>query len=265
MFFRTMLILVGLTTGIAGMTVNAQGDSPDAPPMTVNLWLEVDPEVVEGDTSADGTLLLEVDEDTLLAVVGGADVVYTRDTGDVYVGTPLIDLGIDSEATLTFVDEDTVETTAVTRTGTLTLESSRTLARSELSAQVWIESERDLEEYSMFAECMGRTAVSPPGAFARPDAILPVRVDDDAGELLLGNVLLTGGGGAYERVTESPFGTFTQVITQTATVSDSQIMLTYYAVADERDDCEVRYTSVFIPFDGDFDALFARADELAAE
>jgi hypothetical protein len=116
----------------------------------------------------------------------------------------------------------------------------------------------------MFADCMGRTGVEPPGAFANPDPILPIRIDDEAGQLYIGDTVLTGGDGTYERTEEGEFGQFTQVITQTAVVSEGNISFSYYAVADGRDDCELRYDTTFVPFDGDYDALFAGAEALSA-
>ena len=171
----------------------------------------------------------------------------------------------DFEATLEIIDEDTRQVASVTTSGAMTFESNLLFERSDLEFGVWVEGERNLSEYSMFAECMGRVGVEPPGAFAEPDPILPIRVDDEAGTLTIGNTMLTGEGGEYELVEEGEFGQFTQVITQKASVSEDAITFTYHAVADERDDCELHYETTFTPFDGDYEALMARAAELGAE
>jgi hypothetical protein len=266
-YFVLILMLV-FAVGASCLMAQEATEVPSESGVTAEAWLVTDLDEEESeDAVARYVVFLTLDDgDTLIEVAAGEDVIYTKGEDGLYSGAPLIPTDrYEFEATLEVVDDDTYQVASAIKTGSLTFESNLLFERSDLEFGVWVEGERNLTEYSMFAECMGRVGVEPPGAFAEPDPILLIRVDDEAGTLTIGNTVLAGGGGAYELVEEGEFGQFTQVVTQTASVSEASIAFTYHAIADERDDCELHYETTFTPFDGDFEALMARAEELGAE
>ncbi|RMF77211.1 MAG: hypothetical protein D6737_18445 [Chloroflexi bacterium] len=251
-----------LTLSVTGI-VMAQDDDETAFTASGWLWTDLDDDASDEGAETFVVFLSPDDGATLIEVARGADVVYTLSDDGLYSGATLVPAAVDFAATLEVIDEDTRQVMSVTRTGALTFETNLQYDRSDVAFGVWVEGERDLMEYTMFAECLGREDGSPPSAFATPDPILPIAIDDEAGTLTIGgDLVLSGGGGVYERVDEAPFGQFTQVITQTATVSDDSIAFTYHAIADGRDDCEVRYETTFVPFDADYEALLERGDML---
>lgn len=264
---RISLIVCALSGLFLATAVFSQ--ATDTPPQrTVEDGWQVVNTDAEDDLESRYVVFIPLEDGSILEVAGGADVVWfpSEDSEGVYTGQSLIPLqDVDTQATLTLVDDETRSVTSVTKTGALTLESEIQYVRSDLRFEVWVEQSRDLSEYTLFGPCLGVELRDSPRTFSRVDPILPVLLDEDTGTLILGLTTLTGDGGTYERVSESPFGAFTQVISQTAIVDASTIALSYHAIADNRDDCEVVYVSVFVPFDGDFETLFEAAAELAEE
>ncbi|RMG80792.1 MAG: hypothetical protein D6712_17435 [Chloroflexi bacterium] len=258
-----ILLVLGLL--VLGALAQDDGDDMDEGALSATAWLLVAPDAPE-DAEALYVLFVPLDEGALLLeVAAGEDVLYSWDEElEAYHGAPFIpDDAYDFESTLVALDDDTYESTSVTKAGALTFERVVTFERTELEYELWTEVERDLTEYTMFGECLGAAATTPPKAWATPDPILPVRIDDEEGVLYLGNTVLGGGAGEYILEEEAEFGTGLQQITQVATVTEDAITLEYYAVVDGRDDCELRFTATYAPFDGDFEALFERVSEMA--
>lgn len=232
----------GLITVSGWITTEADEDAPDDPVYTIFLDL------------ADGETILEIGT--------GADVVYTRQADGTYSGAPLVPTDAYTlEATLEIVDDETRQSNSTLSSTAFTSETSRMYTRSDAAFSIWVEGDRTLTEYSLFAECLGLTSATPPRTFATADPIVPVRIDEEAGLLWIGDWELTGSG-TYTRETEEPFGQFNRVTTEVAVVDPGAIQFSYHAIADERDDCELRYTSIYTPFDGDLEALLGRAIEL---
>lgn len=263
------MLIAGLLAVLASTGIVAQGAEDSREGLMAKGWRVVIPEAEGAASEPRYVVFLTLnDGEMMLEVGGGADVIWIRSEDDeaIYSGSPLVTVeGIDSEASLELIDEETRSVTSVTRTGVLSLESEVATIRTDIVFEIWVEASRELTEYSMFGPCLGVELRDPPRTFSRRDLILPVAVDDVAGTLTVGRVILTGGDGAYERIEESPFGTFTQVITHTALLSEEMIALTYQAIANDRDDCEVTYEATYIPFDGDFDALFEAAVALVED
>jgi hypothetical protein len=249
--FAFMILILSLSLALAA---HAQTDeeAPDGI-ITAEAWQFTD---LDDDTAEPGMVLfLTLDEgDTLIEVAAGEDLIYTRVDDQSYSVAPLIPTdAYEYEGTLTVVDADTRQLAAVTTTGSFTFESNLEFTRTDLTYEVWSETERTVSEYSLFQECMGRTNVTPGEAWTTPDPLVPIRVDDEA--LYIGSKAYPGGGGSYELVSEAQFGQFPEVITETITVAEDAITYNYHAIADERDDCEMIYEAALVPFDGDYEAL----------
>ena len=259
--WRTILIILVLL--IVG-SVFAQDDV--MPQHIVSAWeqINLDP-LLENDNEPFYVAFLQIDADTLLEVARGADVVYTRNEDGTYSGATLLPVPYEFSSTLTIIDEDTYEVFSSVTSGTFTSETDLRYERQDFNLSVWVEPERDLQEFSLFQECMGRVDVSPPTAFSDPDPILPIVFDDELGVMRLGDTLLIGGGDAYELEEERPFGQFMQIIVQSAMVSEDVIDFEYNSIADGRDDCELRYQTQYILFDMDYEALYTRVDAMSTE
>ncbi len=259
MQFLTVFLLLAFTA----VSLKAQETTPEPDGLiTVSGWIttEADEDAPEEPVY---TVFLDLDDGETILVIGtGADIVYTRQTDGTYAGAPLVPSdAYDLESVLEIIDEDTRQTNSITTTTAFTSERSLLYSRSDTEFSIWVEGDRSLTEYSMFAECLGLTSATPPGVFATADPIVPVRIDEDAGLLWIGRWQLVGSG-TYTREIEEPFSQFTRVTTEIANVSDGMIDYSYHSIAGERDDCELRYTSVYTPFDGDLGALLARGVEL---
>jgi len=255
------LLLLFIILCAATETIIAQDD--DMPDNLYSAWTVTDLLAEDGDEPIENLVaFLHIDEETILEVWTGADVIYTLQDDGTYSGANLLPVGYDFSATLTIIDEDTYETFSEISSGTFTTETNLLYERTEIEIGVWIEPERDLQEFSLFGDCMGRVDVSPPLAFSQPDPILTILIDEDAGELVLGENVLTGSG-TYELEEEDTFGQFARVTTQTAVVSEDAIDFSFYSIADSRDDCELIYETQFLPFDGDYEDFFDLVEEIS--
>jgi hypothetical protein len=269
MFRKLALTLIaGLL--LAGGVLYAQED-PDTF-YEVPLWNVIELEDGEPVDPEENTLpltvaFLSLDEgDTLIAVWAGPDIVYTLNEDGTYAGATLIPEPYEFEATLEVIDETTMQSASVLNAGAFT---SETTYRYELSddapvARIYTEGERTIEEYSQFQECMGRTDVEVGSAWTTPDLLIPIVVDLEEGLMIWDQREFIGDdGGQGTHVETTEFGTLQNVITRTFhPAGDYAFDFRYHAIAGERDDCEMIYQSTFTPFDGDFEALFARAEEL---
>lgn len=260
-----LLVIIAVLLTIPAALLNAQEETPEPGSgglITVSGWIttEADEEAPEEPVY---TVLVELEDGAAILEVGtGADVVYTRQDDGTYAGAPLVPTdSYELEASLAIVDENTRQINSITTSRAFTSERSLLLERSDVNFSIWVEGDRNLTEFSMFAECMGLMDAIPPRIFAVADPIVPVRLDEDAGILWIGWWQLEGSG-TYTREIEEPFGQFTRVTTETAIVSDDLIQYSYHSIGDGRDDCEVSYTSEYTPFDGDLDTLLMRAVEL---
>lgn len=270
-FVIPVLLLVSyvLVAGAQDATEEATPEATlmaaDSLELVASAWEVSTLEEAATDEPPQDVIFLELDDgETLIEVTDGPDIVYTRTDDTTYAGSLLVPTdSYGFEATLTLIDDDTREITSATETSYSTYESNFRYVRTDREYGVWVEGERTLEEYSLFAECLGRTDVSPPDAWVTPDPILPIALQDDEAVLLLGDTELSGTGGTYIYEEAGTFGQFPAVTTQTATVADNVITFDYYRIADERDDCELRYTTTYYPFNGDYELLFSRADSLS--
>ncbi len=203
------------------------------------------------------------DDTRLIEVSTGQEVVYERQASGTYKGSVLVPGAFTFSAELKIVDDKTRTVTSKTTTGAITLTSNLIYNLLEDKYFLMMEGDRKISEYSMFQECLGRKNVTPGAAWTTPDLLIPVRIDKEADVLYLGSKAFPAKAGGYELRTEQKFGTGTQVTTQTLTAAtDGSFALRYHGIVDKRDDCEMIYESVLKPFDGDFDALFARAKAL---
>ena len=205
------------------------------------------------------------DGETLIAVWAGVDIVYTLTEDGTYMGATLIPEPYEYEATLEIIDEATMQSASTLNTGAFTSESAYRYELQEDApvARIYTEGERTIEEYSQFQECMGRTNVEPGSAWTTPDLLVPLIIDPESSTILWDQRTFAEGAGGLENVETTEFGTLENVTTRTLTSGgDESFAFRYAAIAGERDDCEMIYESNLTPFDGDFETLFARAEEL---
>jgi hypothetical protein len=132
---------------------------------------------------------------------------------------------------------------------------------------LYMELDRTVEEYSLFKECFGITmyADKPPSDISTPDLLVPLEIDTEANILVLGTREFLPKEDIYQYTDISPFGP-DENMTTTETLlpqDDASFTYIYHIIGGNRDNCEVTYSSTFTPFDGNFEALFARADSLA--
>lgn len=266
---RSTVLMIGLVLlfSLSAASVFAQeaASETDASRLRGTIWLRSDPERPDDEPAP--VLFVPIDEDgTLIMVEDGLDVLYTPLDEMSYSGAMLIPTDLFTyEATLTLMDEERRESTSTTTTSFSN--STRTLIylRGDQEFEIWSEVERTVIEYSMFQECMGVANLRLGSTWTDTDPLLPLQLDEEAGSLMIGRRVFEGAGGSFERVQEAPFGQFTQVITETATLNDAELLLRYHAIADERDDCEMIYEARYLPFDGDYAALFAAIEARAEE
>jgi len=258
---RYFMILLMLLIAPGLLLAQTDDDETEDTGVTVPLWLATEADA-EDDAAPRYVAFFFLDDGTIMEAGFGADVVYTPSDDGTHGGAPLVPSGFEFSATLELVDDETIVVTWETTSGIFSTESHITYTVTDLEAGIWIENPREVIEFSKFAECMGRLDAQPPGAFTDSDPILPLVIDEEAGELWRGPHILTGGGGSYALETVGEFGDLADITTQTATVADDTITFRYHSIAGERDDCEMIYESTYSRFDGDFDALFSRVDEL---
>ncbi len=262
MRYSGFILLLILVLGIvpAGIAQDDAEANPEAGGVVVPLWLATDE-----DGEPRYVAFLFLDDGTIVEAGLGADVIYTPVDDGTYSGEPLVPAGYEFAATLQLIDDETIQVASTITSGVFSTESNITYSLTDLEAGIWIEYPRDVIEFSKFGECMGRLDAEPPGAFTDSDPILPIVIDEEAGEFWLGPHILTGGDGSYELEVTGEFGQFTDVTTRTATVVDDTIAFRYHSIAAERDDCEMIYESTYSRFDGDFAALFERVNDMGAE
>lgn len=223
------------------------------------------PEPVEGeDVLPEVVVFITLNEgETLIEVWSGVDIVYTPGDDGLYSGATIIDENYEFMATLEILDENTMHAESMTLYGTQEFSSSLRYERLEdVEAAVYTESERNIIEYTQFAECLGRVGVEAGRAWTLPELLVPVQLGEDS--IIFASKEFVNVGGAYEIVWTQEFGQFENEIAETFTrLADDVLTYRYHAIAGGRDDCEMIYESTFTPFDGDFEALFARAVGLA--
>ena len=263
-----LILIAGLLIG--GGTLYAQDDPETTSEAAIWYAIELidgEPVEPEEDTPPATVAFLSLDEgETLIAVWAGPDIVYTRNEEGVYTGVTLIPESYEFEATLEVIDEETMEGTSVLTTGAFESESAYryVLGEDTETLAVYTEGERTIEEYSQFQECMGRTNVEPGSAWTTPDLLIPIIADPEDNLIIWDQRTFAEGAGGLENVETTEFGTLENVTTRTLTsAGDESFVFRYHAIAGERDDCEMIYESTLTPFDGDFEVLFARAEELA--
>ncbi|MCI0711408.1 MAG: hypothetical protein L0154_14740 [Chloroflexi bacterium] len=249
--------------------VVAQDDEP--PAFETSTWQVIfldengDPEPVEDeDALPEIVVFITLDDgETLIEVWSGVDVIYTLGDDGLYSGATIIEESYTFAATLEILDENTMHAESMSLYGTQEFSSSLLYERLEdVEATVYTESERDIIEYTQFAECLGRVGVEVGRAWTLPELLVPVQVGEDS--IIFAGKEFVDVGGAYEIVWTQEFGQFENEITETFTPLDEDTLAyRYHATAGGRDDCEMIYESTFIPFDGDFEALFAHAESLA--
>ena len=259
-YLKYWLVLTLLLSSVSMVIAQDEGDD-ELEGVIAPLWLAADSNA-DADAEPRYVAFFFLDDDTIIEAGFGADVIYTPSDDGTYNGAPLVPAGFEFSATLEIVDDQTITVASTTSSGVFSTEANITYTLTDLEAGIWIENPREVLEFSKFGECMGRIDASPPGAFTDSDPIVPIVIDEEAGEFWVGPHILTGGDGSYELEVEGMFGQFADVTTRTATVDADGIAFRYHSIADGRDDCEMTYESTYSRFDGDFEALFMRVEEM---
>lgn len=265
---RKMLFAVICLALLGVPTVMAQDD--ESPALETSAWQvslfdeEGEPRVVDEAALPEVIVFLSLDDgETLIAVWSGPDVIYTLEDDGTYSGTTLIDESYEFTAMIEVVDENTMEGKSVSVYGSREYMTSLLYERLEdVEAVIYTESERDIIEFTQFGECLGRTDATVGRAWSVPELLVPFQIGEDS--LIFARREFVDTGGSFESVQTTEFGTFENVITETFTpMADNSFEYRYHAIAGARDDCEMIYESTFMPFDGDIEPLFERADALA--
>lgn len=266
----TRLVIFGFLVcmlAVVPLTGWAQDDD-DAEELTYSTWQVTrldeagDPEPpLDPDAPAQEVLMFELNEGaTLLIVWTGSDILYTLQDDGTFSGTELVPRSTYTfTATLEMVDEDTFMSYSVTETERFTSETTIIYERTENEYALYTELERTIVEYSQFTDCLGREG-DVGGAWTRSDLLVPIQIGEDT--LVWNQLVFEGGADSFINERTQPFGGFENMITQTFTGTEEGFEFSYHAIADGRDDCEMIYESSYAPFDGDFDALYARAEAL---
>lgn len=269
-----LIAILVLLVVLLPIAVLAQDDEPT---YTVSVWLatEVDEDgnPVEADptieTLGDGLPLYVgfiQDEATglLLGVWNGPDIVYTPTGPGTYLANLLVVSSIyEYSGTLDVIDADTMMSTSTVTYAFGESESIYLYERVEdESFALYTEQNRDVIEWTQFQECLGREGGDPPGTFTTPDLLVMLSVGET--ELVWNQSVYAGDGTTFSRNSTLPFGELDEVIDETFSANGDALDYSYYSIAGGRDDCELRYSSEFVPFAGDLLALFAAADELAS-
>lgn len=271
-----LIIVVILILWAFSFVIQAQNatvesfDDPD-PAYRVQAWLATY-------TDEDGAALLDPDtgeevttyaafleyDDGLIAVLPGADIIYTL-AEEGYTGHFLVaDPDISVSSSLEIVDEDTrLEVRSTDMFGIEQL-SYISYMRTDEEVEIWSESTRDFIETTMLGTCLGKTTVNLSFGWAAPDILMPIYFADD-GTVLMDYRIYTGG--ENEDISTRTVGetTTTTVVTRSIEVAPSSIAFRLHGIIDGRDDCEMIYESTFTPFDEVYDNLFERSQEIANE
>ena len=268
---KQITLLSVLLMLVSPLIAVAQDDDDEILSYSVWVVTDVDAEVdaVEDDSVLPNeVVVISLDDgETLLIIWAGSDIIYTRQDDGTYSGAELVaGGGYEFEATLEIIDDNTMQSDSVVQTGSFTSETTLRYALVEdedIAAQLYVEGEREIVEFSQFQECLGRTDVTVGRAWTRSDLLVPMRFTDDG--LIWNEMVFEGGGGVYINERTEEFSSFENLITQTFTATgEGNFDYNSHAIADGRDDCEMIYNSSYAPFDGDFEAIFAMAEELSA-
>jgi hypothetical protein len=272
------LCLVSLFAGLLLSNLPTPGlAQDDEPTYDISVWhviafgedgLPIEPE--DNENLLTEVLFITLDEGaTLVAVWVGGDVIYTLDekTG-LYTGRVLIPGDFQFVGTLEVLDQDTMQSIYIQTFDNqppeaLYLQYKRI---ENENYTLYVELDRTVEEYSLFKECFGITmyADKPPSGISTPDLLVPLEIDTEANILVLGTREFLPKEDVYQYTDISSFGSEESVTTETLLPQeDASFAYLYHYISGNRDNCEVTYSSTFIPFDGNFEALFARAEELA--
>lgn len=261
----SLLIIIVILCLTSTLIMSQDTDDEEREAVTATLWFAKEEDSDADDEPRYVAFLFMNDSETIVEAGFGADVLYHLGDDGLYSGQMLVPSAFEFTATLEIIDDETIQVSSETTSGTFTTASDITYTLTEIEANIWIENPREIIEFSKFGECMGRDLPDPPGAFADADPILPIIIDDEVGELRLGPHVLLGGGDAYELEVEGQFGQFPDVTTRTAIVGDESIDFSYYSIADGRDDCEMIYESSYVLYDGDFEAMMEQINDMSEE
>jgi len=202
-------------------------------------------------------------EDGLIIVWPGPDYVFTGNPDDGFTGSFLVadpDITVTSE--LTFVDEDTrFEVRSAELFGMEQVEYF-VYTRTDEEIEIWSESERNFTETTLLFECFDRDPAPLSFGWTAPDILMPIRFYND-GTIVMDYREYVGG--EHRDIEEPDSNGNVTVVTRTLDVGTDSIGFRLHGIMNGRDDCEMIYESTFTPFDGDFDALFARAEEIGEE
>ena len=258
---RSCIVVISIVLLYSFVSALAQdAEEPGVAPA----WLATD-EAGDADQPRYVIFLFLDDGETILEAGFGADVIYTLEADGTYSGTPLVPNGFDFSATLTLIDDQTIQVVSETSSGIFTTESDITYTLTDVQAGIWIENPREIIDFSKFGECIGREPIAAPGGFADSDPILPLFIDGETGELRRGPEILTGDGTTFEVEIDGEFGEYTDITTLTAIVDEETIDFTYYSIAGGREDCVMHYVSSYTLFDGDVAGVFERVEAMVED
>jgi hypothetical protein len=206
-------------------------------------------------------LFLEIDENTIIEIWRGPDIVYTRSGGSgPFTGSLLQPGGYEFSATLQLNEDGTRLSTSSVSSGAFDSESRTEYTLTDEEYIVVTEVNRLLYDYSMFSTCMGLTGVQPGRAWVVPDLLIPLRVEPDA--VYLGaKGLPEFGPNVYREELSDPSG---EASSFTLGLTGDQIGYIHYEERlDGRRDCRIVYESMLVPYSGDLEGLRSRAGRYA--
>ncbi len=267
--FLLICCLCLVVVGVPMTTWAQDDDGKDLPTYTAWQVTRLDEdgnpeEALDPEAPGNTIAVLNLDEgDTLLIVWAGPDIIYELQDDGTYSGHELVDSPTyEFSGTLEIIDEDTMSSYSVTETERFTFETTIIYNRTDAELVVFTELDRTVIEYTQFTDCLGASG-EVGRAWVTPDLLVPFQIGESS--LIWNEQVFTGGGGSYMSERTQPFASFENIITQTFTGTVEGFDYEYHAIANERDDCEMIYESSYVPFDQDFEALYSRADEQAAE
>ena len=215
------------------------------------------------------TLLVEDGGDTLIFVFDGADIIYTRTSDTTYEGAVLDPLPIpEFSATLTVAHAelmDAIEQQSYSEDCVSNYANAYVFV-SEESPQIWTETTRDFSDLSFFNECLGRTGITEaPDAWVLNDVLVPLSIAED-GSIIIGTRVFAADEGTfvYEDVL-SAAGTSSRTVTTLTPVSEWVYDVDVLFRLDEREDCQVVYTSQLVSTDWEEWENYVGVDEEDAE
>lgn len=220
----------------------------------------VDPET--GEPAGTLVAFLEYD-DGVIAVWPGADILFTE-TEEGFAGALLTpDPDITVTSTLQIVDATTRREIRQTSLFGMEQISYITYTLTDETIEIWSESDRNFLETTLLGTCLGRTSVTLSFGWAAPDVLMPIQFADD-GTLIMNYHQYVGGVHEEVSVREGVGRVTTTTVRRSVEVGAGSIGFRLHGTIDGRDDCEMIYTSVFTPFDANYDALIGRAQAIGA-